>query len=165
MDKINQNISEARLKVKSNCRDRIDILLNRLSMLNGQDKLLMTMYWGNGNSLRQIAGITGIHRASLARRINKITRRLMEGKYITCIRNRKRFTESQMAIAKDYFLVGLSMRKIAEKRGLSYYQVRKIIQKIERKIQLISIDSSESIEQPIVKKPVVEQQDNKYGGV
>lgn len=147
MNNIREDITEEELNVRGKYRDSIYLLRSRLSMLTGEDKLLMTMYWENGNSLRQIGRLAGINRISLARRINKITERLMEGKYIVCIRNRERFTRRQMDVAKDYFLMGLSMKKIAEERKLSYYQVREILQKIERKLEPIGRESSESINQ------------------
>ena len=90
------------------------------------------MYWENGNSLRQISKLAGVSRATIARRINKLTERLMEGKFMDCLRYRNKFTYSEMTIAKDYFLLDISMKKIAEKRHLSFYNVRKTLEKIQR---------------------------------
>jgi predicted DNA-binding protein YlxM (UPF0122 family) len=138
MEKVKEDITEEELQVRGKYRDSIDILLSRISMLAGEDKLLMTMYWENGNSLRQIGRLAGINRLSIARRINKATRRLMEGQYITCLRNRDRFTRRQMAVAKEYYLLGLSIKAIAEKRKLSLYRVRQILNKIQRIIKTIN---------------------------
>jgi predicted DNA-binding protein YlxM (UPF0122 family) len=138
MEKVKEDITEEELQVRGKYRDSIDILLSRISMLTGEDKLLMTMYWENGNSLRQIGRLAGINRLSIARRINKATRRLMEGQYITCLRNRDRFTRRQMAVAKEYYLLGLSIKAIAEKRKLSLYRVRQILNKIQRIIKTIN---------------------------
>ncbi|MHC4243423.1 MAG: hypothetical protein ACYSU4_13535 [Planctomycetota bacterium] len=143
MDGIRKNIPEELLTAKDKYRDRADILRNRLDMLRGKDKLLMKMYWENGNSLRQISRLAGINRITIARRINKLTGRLMEGKYITCLRYRERFTVREMAIAKDYFLLDISMKKIAEKRHLSFYNVRQILEKIQQLLATISTESSE----------------------
>lgn len=144
MEKIRENISKAALKEKGEYRDRVELLRSRLSMLSGEDKLLMTMYWENGNSLRQISRLAGISRATLTRRIQKLTKRLMEGQYVACLRNRSRFTESEMAIAKDYFLRGISMKKIADKRQWSYYYVRQTLEKIQRLLAPVSSESSGS---------------------
>lgn len=132
MEKIKENISEELLTTKEKYRDKADLLLSRLSLLSGEDKLLMIMYWENGNSLRQISKLAGVNRVTIARRIHKITERLMEGQYITCLRNRNRFTKSEMTIAKDYFMLGLSMKKISSKRNWSYYKVRQTLEKIQR---------------------------------
>ncbi len=137
------NLSEEGLKENSEYRDRIDLIRQRLSMLSGEEKLLMTMYWENGNSLRQISSLAGSNRRSIARRIHKLTERLMEGKYITCLRYRDRFTVREMAIAKDHFLQGFSMKKIAEKRYLSFYHVRKTLEKIQQILATVSTESSE----------------------
>jgi predicted DNA-binding protein YlxM (UPF0122 family) len=135
METIKENISEELLTKKEKYRNKVDLLLSRLSLLSGEDKLLMIMYWENGNSLRQISKLAGVNRATIARRIYKLTERLMEGQYITCLRNRNRFTKSEMAIAKDYFMLGLSMKKISNKRNWSYYKVRQTLEKIKRLLE------------------------------
>ena len=134
MKKIHKNIPQSSLKTKSEFRDRIDVLRSRIGLLAGRDKVLMTMYLENGNSFRQMGRLTGVNEASIARRIHKITRRLIDGEYITCLRNRDKFGKEELDIAKDYFLLGLSIKKIAIKRDLTYYTVRKTLKKIQRLI-------------------------------
>jgi len=136
MKKIHKNIPQSSIKTKTEYRDRIDLLRSRVSLLTGKDKLLMTMYLENGNSFRQMARLVGVNEASIARRIHKLTRRLMNGEYITCLRNRDKFNKNELDIAKDYFLAGLSMKKIAEKRGSTYYCVRKTLKKIQGLIKI-----------------------------
>ncbi len=131
MKKIHTNISQKTLEAKNQYRDEIDLLCGRLNLLNGKDKVLMTMYLENGNSFRQIARLTGISDTSIARRINRLTKRLLDNQYIICLRNRDKFTREQMNIAKDYFLRGLSIRKIAMKRNRSFYQIRETMKKIQ----------------------------------
>ncbi len=58
-------------------------------------------------------------------------RRLIDGEYITCLQNRDRFTKAELAVAKDYFLLALSQKKIAKRRRHSLYQIRKILKKIQ----------------------------------
>ncbi len=140
---IKQNISEVGLEERAEFRDRVDLIRQRLCMLSGEDKVLMTMYWENGNSLRQISKLAGVNRAIIARRISKLTERLMDGRYIECLRCRNRFTHREMTIAKDYFLLGISMKKIAETRHLSFYHVRKALEKIQKIIANESSGSSE----------------------
>ncbi len=112
MKKIHANIPQSTLTAKNACRDRIDLLRSRASLLTGKDKLLITMYLENGNSFRQMAQLTGVNEACIARRIRKVTKRLIDSEYITCLQNRDKFTETEMDIAKDYFLLGLSIKKI-----------------------------------------------------
>lgn len=131
MKKIHTNISQKTLGAKNQYRDEIDLLRGRLNFLSGKDKVLMTMYLENGNSFRQIARLTGISDTSIARRINRLTKRLLDNQYIICLRNRDKFTREQMNIAKDYFLTGLSIRKIAIKRHRSFYHVRETMKKIQ----------------------------------
>jgi predicted DNA-binding protein YlxM (UPF0122 family) len=124
MKRIHENITGQTINVKGLRRGGIEMLRSRLNLLTGTDKLLMTMYIEHGNSIRQIARIRGTTETSIARKIHTITKRLTDGPYIDCLRNRGKLTDRQLAIAKDYFLVGLSMRRIAAKRHWSYYRVR-----------------------------------------
>jgi len=137
MKRIHSNLSQKTLDARASYRDRIDLLRSRASLLTGRDKVLMTMYLENGNSFRQLARLAGVSETNIARRIRKLTRGLTDGKYITCIRNRERFTGIEMSIAKDYFLTGLSMKKTASKRRLSYYCVRETLKKIQLTIDII----------------------------
>lgn len=135
MKKIHKNIPQSSIKTRTEYRDRIDLLRSRVSLLTGKDKILMTMYLENGNSFRQMARLVGVNEASIARRIHKVTKRLMNGEYITCLRNRDKFSKGELVIAKDYFLEGLSIKKIAEKRDSTYYSVRKTLKKIQQLIK------------------------------
>ncbi len=124
MKRVHENIAGQTTGEKGRHRGRIELLRSRLNLLSGTDKLLMTMYIEHGNSIRQIARIRGVSETSIARRIRAISKRLTDGPYIECLRNRNKLTRRQLAIAKDYYLMGLSMRQIAAKRRWSYYRVR-----------------------------------------
>jgi predicted DNA-binding protein YlxM (UPF0122 family) len=131
MKEIHPNISQKAQEAKSRYRDRVDLLRSRLDMLSGRDKVLMTMYLENGNSFRQMARLSGINETSIARRIHKLTEQLIDSEYITCLRNRNKFTGRQMAIARDYFLRGLSIKRIAAKRHSTYYRVQQTLKRIQ----------------------------------
>ena len=131
MKRVHENIAEQTNNTTGRHRGGIELLRGRLNLLSGTDKLLMTMYIEHGNSIRQIARIRGVSEASVARRIRSITKRLTDGPYIDCLRNRNKLTRLQLAVAKDYYLLGLSMRRIAAKRRWSYYRVRDTINEIQ----------------------------------
>jgi hypothetical protein len=109
---------------------RLELLESRIELLRGKEKLLMTMYLKNGNSFYQMARLAGVNEVTIARRIYKIIKRLLDGEYITCLRNRNKFSDCEMAVAKDYLLTGLSMRKIARHHRCSRYRVRQTLGKI-----------------------------------
>ena len=125
-------ISESLLKKSQKQRERLDLLRTRLDLLTGKDKLLMVMYLENGSSFRQLARLAGASESSIARKIYRLTKRLVDGPYIVCLRNRSKFTRTEMAVAKDYYLTGLSIKTIAAKRNWSYYRARKTIKRIKR---------------------------------
>lgn len=130
MKRVHENIGEQTDNVKDLHRGGIELLRSRLNLLAGTDKLLMTMYIEHAVSIRQIARIRGVSEASVARRIRAITKRLTDGPYIDCLRNRDKLNGRQLAVAKDYYLMGLSMRQIAAKRRRSYYRVREALNEI-----------------------------------
>ncbi len=109
---------------------RLELLESRMELLTGTEKLLMTMYLKNGNSFYQMARLAGVNEVTIARRIHKIIKRLLDGEYITCLRNRDKFSNCEMAVAKDYLLTGLSMRGIARHQRCSRYRVRQALGKI-----------------------------------
>jgi len=143
VSRIHNNISQKSLEAKNEIRDRIDLLRSRAALLTGKDKLLMTMYLDNANTFRQMARLAGVNEANIARRIHKIIKRLIDGEYITCLRNREIFSNAEMAVAKQYFLLGWSIKKIASEQGCSYYYARKSLKKIQRLVRIIDADKGE----------------------
>ena len=127
MKRVHENISPEAQELKGHHRSRTDVLRSRLHILSGTDKVLMTMYVENGNSCRQIARIAGLNESTVARRINAIVKRLMDGQFIRCLKNSRKLTVDQMAIAKDFFVMGLPMSRIAGKRSSSVHRVRKAL--------------------------------------
>jgi len=134
MKKIHLHLLQGALPAENEYRDIIDMLRSRLNLLTGKDKLLMTMYLECGNSFRQMARLSGVNDTIIARRIRRLTKRLTEGEYISCLRNRTRLTAAEMAIARDYFLMGLSIKKIAAQRRLTYYRVSRTLKRIRQVI-------------------------------
>jgi len=143
VDTIHNNISQDSLQARNEVRDRIDLLRSRATLLTGKDRLLMTMYLNNANTFRQMARLAGVNETNIARRIHKIIKRLIDGEYITCLRNRQIFSRAEMVIARQYFLLGWSIKKIAGEQGLSYYGVRKSLKKIQQLVQVIKTDKRE----------------------
>ncbi len=131
MRRTHGNVSEAMLVARGHQRERVDLLLSRLDLLEGRAKVMMKMHFENGSSFRQIARLIGVSETSVARRIRRISSRLLDGQYITCLRNRDKLTTRQMSVAKDYFLRGLSQSKIAETKRWSLYRVGRILREIQ----------------------------------
>ncbi len=127
---------DARAQVKLDLRERIDLLGCRMGLLKGEDRLLMQMYLENGNSFRQMARLIGVNEATIGRRIHKLTKRLLDGEYITCLRNRDKLCAEEMRIARAYLLEGLSQRKIAKRCSLSRYAVRNALRKVQEMVRI-----------------------------
>jgi predicted DNA-binding protein YlxM (UPF0122 family) len=128
------NISESdieAIKDAEACKEELDILRSRLFLLRGRDKIIMTMYIEKGISCRKIALFLGVNATSVLRRIKKIEHILTKGIYVSCLKNKERFTPGEMKIATDYFLNELSMREIARKRKTSFYKIYQKIKEIQ----------------------------------
>lgn len=134
MNRIHAQIPESSLKTKNEYRDRIELLRRRVNLLVGKDRLMMTMYLENNNTFRQIGLLIGVDPANIGRRIRKVTEKLIVGEYIECLKKRDRFSSAELSIAKDYFLLGFSIRKIASNRKVSYYQIQQAIVRIKQMI-------------------------------
>jgi hypothetical protein len=111
---------------------RMEMLSSRASVLNGKDRALMRMYLKSGSTFRQLARLAGTNEATVARRISKLISRLVNAEYIICLRNREIFEKIEIAIARDFFISGISIKKIAFKRDVSIYIVRKALLKVQQ---------------------------------
>jgi len=94
------------------------------------------MYLDNENTFRQMARLAGVNEATIARRIHKVVKRLLDGSYITCLYNKETLTPRQLEMARDYFVDGLPMREIADRHEVSIYRVRKNLQRIQSLIEV-----------------------------
>ena len=110
----------------------IDLLRCRVGLLTGRDRTMMEMYLNRTGTIGQMARLAGVNEANVARRIHKIVRRLLDGQYITCLRNRDKFSDEELEISRDYFVDGLPMKEIADRRETSYYRIRNTMRKIQR---------------------------------
>jgi len=119
-------------RIETGAGERIELLRSRAGLLTGKDGALMQMYLNGTGTLSQMARLAGVNEANVARRIHKLVRRLLDGQYITCLRNRDKFTQEQIEMARDYFVDGLPMGEIANRHEITYYEVRKTMRKIQR---------------------------------
>jgi DNA-directed RNA polymerase specialized sigma24 family protein len=117
--------------------DSVDLVRQRLGLLSGKDKIMMSMYYVDGCSIRRIAGLLEMNEGSLSRRIRKISGRLLSGRYMRCLRNRRFFANSELRTAQDYYVNGQTIGQIAARMGCSYYEVRRVIERIEAILELL----------------------------
>jgi len=113
-------------------RDIMEVIRTRAHLLTGTDRDLLLMYLEHGNHFRQIARLAGLTRTSVARRIRRIIRRLADDTYTLCLSRRDDFTGRELALIKDCFVRGLSIKSISRSRGATRYHVRMVIQKARK---------------------------------
>ena len=139
MNSIHSNISQQTHETKIELRNRVETIKNRVCILSGIDKLVMLMHIDNGISIRTIAKLAGINEMKLSRRIRKLSKRLTDSRYLTCLRYRSKFSDDELALAKQYFIDGLSIRQIACRQNRTYYKVREKIKQIKQIIEAIEM--------------------------
>jgi hypothetical protein len=113
-------------------RDAVEVFRMRAHLLTGEDRAMLEMHLEHGNSFRQIGRLMGLDSRNVGRRIRRITRRLADGTYSICLSNRDDFNGHELALIKDYFVLGLSERGISRKRAVTLYRVKTTLRKARR---------------------------------
>jgi len=103
----------------------------RSEMLPSKDKALIQMYLSNVSSFGEMALFAGVSESTIARRVQRLTHRLLGGEYMKCLRRRGRLSRLEEAVARDHFLEGCSQKQIARKREFTVYQVRKAVRRLQ----------------------------------
>lgn len=138
MEQLHEYLSQRTAQNKVESREEFELLRSRIELLKGKDRHLMRMYLDNGNSIRQLALLASVSEATIARKVSGIVKRLIDERFTVCQRHSDMFTKSEMTIAKEYILLGYSIRKIAAKRHWSYYRTRRAVEKIMKTIKKIA---------------------------
>ncbi|MHC4477848.1 MAG: helix-turn-helix domain-containing protein [Planctomycetota bacterium] len=138
MRRVHANVSDRVPACRLERRQMLELLERRAHLFSGRDRLLLTMYLQNGNSVRQLAALSGMHESTIGRRINKLLKRLIENEYILCLRYPDRFTDTELSLARDHFLRGIGHRQLAAKHRCTAYQVRKTLSQIQERLKRLS---------------------------
>ena len=120
--------------------ERMDLLRMRSGLLRVQERAMLEMVFRGGYRPTHIARAMGLHPSNVSRRIAKIVRRLAGGEYVLCLRKGERFSEPELAMAREYYLRGRSLNAIGAKLGLSRYGVRRMLASLEAKRKQIAAE-------------------------
>jgi len=134
---IQENIKRQKFKADVDSSKLLNIIQSRFYLLQKRDRLIMSMYLENGLSYRQIALLLETSPSSISRRIKKIAYELTNGNFIVCMKMKHIFTPTELEIAKDYFIGGLSIKQLAQERKTSFYHIRELIKGISHTIDKI----------------------------
>lgn len=110
-------------------RDIHEQLVDKIDLLEGRDKVIMTMYLEQGFSMSEIAELVGVTASSMTRRIKKIASRLILAQ--VCFNNRYIFELKELEVIAVHLLRGLSLKQSASECGCSYYFARKANKKVK----------------------------------
>lgn len=129
MQPLTKQRTEADLYRAPSQRDVTERLRTRADLLASEDRALLMMYLEAGSGIRQIARLIGTSPSTVARRIRKLLDRLSDETYALCLQHRGQFTDEELAVIRDHFIRGLSVRRICRDSALCYYRARMIIAK------------------------------------
>ena len=130
-------MSSIKLKIQD-CRRTGELVRDRLHLLSGKDKILMTMYL-EGQGIRQLAVLAGVSASALRRKLQRLVTALAGAgceNYLLALRNRDKFTPAELFVARDRLIRGLSIKKIARRRKTTYYRSYRMVCKIERMLEI-----------------------------
>lgn len=113
----------------------VDLLRIRMQMLEEDDRILLETYIENNSSFRKLGKLTGSDPRKIARKIKKQIKNLLANQYISIKRQQKQFSQTELVIAYDHYLLGLGYRKIAAKRNLKDSRVRTTLKKLQMWLQ------------------------------
>ncbi|MBE0535053.1 MAG: hypothetical protein IH624_05230 [Phycisphaerae bacterium] len=122
--------------------DEMELIRHRAQILSGTDRALVLLHLDKGRQYAEVAHLMGVCEATVARRVGRIIRRLMDGQYIAILRRQGHLSLLERDIARDYFLDALSINAIAEHHKISVYQVRKALAGIRRLVDETSVQTS-----------------------
>jgi DNA-directed RNA polymerase specialized sigma subunit len=108
-------------------RSKAEQIRKRAEQLSEPDRTLVRMYLDNENSFRQISQLLGVSEVTVARRVKKIVSRLSDPSIDGVLNKSSKLGRKQRKIARDYFLRGLTVKTVARKYGMTYYNTRRII--------------------------------------
>jgi hypothetical protein len=113
-------------------RDVVEVWRARLDLLGTEERVLLKTYLEAGSSFDEIARLTGMNRSSVCRRIHRLIRRLSDETYVRCEADRAVFGGAELAVIRDYFVRGFSVKRICRDHNLGYYRAHAIIEKARR---------------------------------
>lgn len=113
-------------------RAAVEVLHARLDLLDSADRALLRMHLDAGSSFDEIARLTRRNRSSVCRRIHRMIGRLRDETYVRCRAAHEWFSEAELAVVRDHFVRGSSLRRICRDHNLCYYRVHRIIERARR---------------------------------
>jgi hypothetical protein len=105
-------------------------LRQTLDSLRSRDAAILQMYLENGYSFRYIAAITRSDPRTVARTVRRVMQRVRDWRCI-CLLAAGRLNDFQLAVAREYLLLGLTQREVAAHRGTNRSTVRATLRELE----------------------------------
>jgi uncharacterized protein YerC len=127
MKKVYGNFDDQESSLVEQYRDQQDLIISPLDLLAEKDRVIMSPYLLNGANFRNISVLTGQHKATICRRARRIMQALVSGPYIKVLQRQDLFSNTELAVIRDFYLRGSVYREMAGQYGISMHLIRKVV--------------------------------------
>ena len=115
-------------------REHINTIVSRSDQLGKMDRIVVRLYFIDGYTLDQIAAVAGVSPAQMSRRFKRLLKRIRSCEFAGYLHIHTRLSRFERRIGRDYFIRGISMRRISLDTGCSLYRIRQIVAGIRSRI-------------------------------
>lgn len=113
---------------RGRAEDGVERLRSRLRLLLPQDRQIVELVLGGKVSRRQAAALVGVAPGTLARRIQRLSRRLHDPLVVALVERPLGLPEELRQLGIEYFLQGLSTRELAELHRMPRRRVQQMVE-------------------------------------
>ena len=108
----------------------VDRIRMRADWLEGRDRVLIELVFGQGVPTARLAGMMGVGPRAARRKLRQLVRRLHNPDYLFCLQHRQKFTLSERDLLRRHLVQGMTILQTASLCGCSKHQVEKTIRKL-----------------------------------
>jgi len=112
------------LRTKAGSRSYAETLVWRASALAPEDRELIRLVWGEGQSASAAARLMGVPARRIRARLRRLGDRLTSRRYQFVLRERASWPRRRRKVASLVVLEGRTLRDAGERLGLTLHQVR-----------------------------------------
>lgn len=114
-----------------NVRQYAELIVQRSEHLPLRDRLLLQAVYGDGRTVKEVAGLIGEEPRRLRRRVSVLTRRVLSDRYIFVLRHRETWPALRRRLATACWVHGRSIKGASEEARTSFYNARKQLDAVQ----------------------------------
>ncbi len=112
-------------------REAAEVILGRAEFLDEVDRVLLEQVLDKGVLMRQIALLSGKSVRSVQKRVEVLSKRLIDPGVVYVIRHHGRWTRAMGKVALNVWVRKRTLRETARVMGMSLHQVRRAVEAVK----------------------------------